>query len=144
MTLSPNITISYSPLDCRRVKIFRLALLRAFTSRAHTPTRPFVTDLAVSGVSSAAQGLLQPTLQKNLLRSLLLGLTALLVALLLPACLECAVRLRDRRGALGLANGPEFQVSKFFAAAFGAPEEGSFRAFTGTMYACQFIFYLIR
>lgn len=67
----------------------------------------------------------------------------MLVALLPPACLECAVRLRDRRGALGLANGPEFQVSKFLAAAFGAPDEGSFRAFTGTIYAYQFILYLI-
>ena len=81
---------------------------------------------------------------QNLLRSLLLGLTALLVALLLPACLEFAVRLRDRRGALGLANGPEFQVSKFFAAVFGAPEEGSFKAFIGTSMRISSFFYFIK
>ena len=67
----------------------------------------------------------------------------MLVALLLAACLECAVRLRDRRGALGLANGPEFQVSKFLTAVFGALEEGSLRAFTGTIYAYQSAFYLV-
>ena len=78
-------------------------------------------------------------LQEDLLRSLLLGLTALLVALLPPGCLCWAVRLRDRRGALGLANGPEFQESKFLAAAFGAPEGFSLRAFRGTIHACQLI-----
>ena len=79
-------------------------------------------------------------LQEDLLRSLLLGLTALLVALLPPGCFCCAVRLRDRRGALGLANGPEFQESKFLAAAFGALGGGSLRAFRGTIDAYQFIF----
>lgn len=90
------------------------------------------------GFSRAAQGLLPLRLKDNLLRSLLLGLTALLVALLLPGCLWCAVRLRDRRGALGLANGPELQVSRFLVVAFGAPDGGSLRAFTGTIYAYQF------
>ena len=79
--------------------------------------------------------LLPLRLQEDLLRSLLLGLTALLVALLPPGCLCCAVRLRDRRGALGLANGPEFQESKFLAAALGALDEGSLRALIGTTYA---------
>ena len=63
----------------------------------------------------------------------------MLVALLPLVCLCCAVRLRDRRDALGLANGPEFQESKCLAAAFEGLEEGSFKALTGTMDTCQLI-----
>lgn len=59
--------------------------------------------------------------QIDLLRSLLLGLAALLVALLPLGCL-CCVRLRDRLGALGRANGPEFHESRCLAAAFEVPD----------------------
>ena len=60
-------TTSKSPPDCKRVKIFRLALLRALTSNAQTPMRPTgVTDLVLS---------------------LVLGLPALLVTLLPLVCL---------------------------------------------------------
>lgn len=40
ITLSPKTTTSKSPLDCRRVSIFRLALLLAFTSNAQMPIMP--------------------------------------------------------------------------------------------------------
>ena len=51
ITLSPKMTTSSSPLTCRRVRIFRLALLLALTSRAQTPTRPIGSALAVFRVN---------------------------------------------------------------------------------------------
>ena len=132
MTLSPKMIISNSPLDCRRVRIFRLALLRAFTSRAHTPTRPTVRDFpnASFNQDSTYSGALFNG-RLGLLRSLLLGLAVQLATLLPLVCL-CCVRLRDRRGALGLANGPEFHESRCLAAALGLLDGCSFNALTGT------------
>lgn len=72
----------------------------------------------------------------NLPLSLLLGLAALL-ATLLPLVL-CCVRLRDRRGALGLANGPEFQESRCFTAAVWVADAGSFKVLMGTTKIRQF------
>lgn len=67
----------------------------------------------------------------DLHRSLLLGLAAPLATVLPLGCL-CCVRLRDRRGAGGLANGPELHESRCCLAALGAPAVGSFKVLTGT------------
>lgn len=67
----------------------------------------------------------------DLHRSLLLGLLAPL-AVVLPLGRLCCVRLRDRRGAGGLAKGPEFQESRCCLAALGALDADSFNVLTGT------------
>ena len=128
MTLSPKMTTSSSPLPCRRVKIFRHALLLALTSRAQTPTRPMDSTLAVIEVNFVSSRTMS---RRPLHRSLLLGLAAPLATVLPLGCL-CCVRLRDRRGAGGLANGPELQESRCCLAALGALDDDSFRALTGT------------
>ena len=78
----------------------------------------------------------------DLHRSLLLGLGAPLATVLPLGCL-CCVRLRDRRGAGGLGNGPEFQESRCCLAALGALDAGSFKVLTGTTQNCQSRFDLI-
>ena len=128
MTLSPKMTTSSSPLPCRRVKMFRLALLLALTSRAQTPTRPIGSILAVIKVNLMSHRVVS---RGSLHRSLLLGLAAPLATVLPLGCL-CCVRLRDRRGAGGLDNGPELQESRCCLAALGALDDDSFRALTGT------------
>lgn len=61
-----------------------------------------------------------------------------LATLLSLGCL-CCVRLRERRGALGLANGPELQASRCLAAGVWEAGAGSFKALTGTTKICKFL-----
>lgn len=79
----------------------------------------------------------------DLHRSLLLGLAAPLATVLPLGCL-CWVLLRDRRGAGGLASGPELQESRCCLGALGALETGSFKILTGTRQNRQSRFGVIR
>src|SRR4051812_19931869 len=80
MTLSPNTTTSNSPLEINRLRMLRLGLLRAFTSRAQTPMIPHGAGLTSSSflgwrpLSLLGLWLLAAVLPLNLLLARLLSL----------------------------------------------------------------------